>query len=169
MLSLSDLDSQAKEVILIWTSSLLTVLLETCLCFLMASGIKANIPSMTSMALPFHPSSLINVYRLCIPAHKLSWCSMVPCFLCCGAYGLMISLLGIPLVIQTSVTNSTEMSSFDSLVKLCPFVISSVLLRNTHLSFNFKCICLRFWLMLIVTSELWVPWKQRLSLLLFPV
>ena len=169
MLLLSDLDSQAKEKLLIWTSSLLIVLLETCLCFLMASRIKAHIPSTAPMALPFHLSSLINVYHLCIPAHKPSWCSMVPCFLCCGAYGLMIPLIGIPLVIQNSVANSTEMSSFDSLVKLCPFVISSVLLHNAHLSFNFKCICLRFWLMLIFTRELWVPWKQRLSLLLFPV
>lgn len=104
------------------------------------------------MALPFHLSSLIScgdVYYLCIPAHKPSWCSMVPHFLCRGVYGLMISLLGIPLTCQNLVTNSTEKSSLVSLVKWSPSIISSVPLHNTHRSFNFKCICLVFWWMLI--------------------
>ena len=122
-----------------------TVLLETGLCFLVTSRIKTRILSMTSMALPFHLSSLIScgdVCYLCIPAHKASWCSMVPCFLCHGVYGLVISLLGIPLTHQNLVTNSTQKSSLVSLVKWSPSIISSVLLHNTHLSFNFKLYCL---------------------------
>ena len=118
----------------------------------MTSRIKTKILSMPSMALPFHLSSLIScgdVYYPGVPAHKPSWCSMVPRFLCRGVYGLMISLLGIPLTLQNLVTYSTEKSSLDSLVKWSPSIISSVLLHNTHLSFNFKCICLVFWWMLI--------------------
>lgn len=118
----------------------------------MTSRIKTKIFSMPSMALPFHLSSLIScgdVYYPCVPAHKSSWWSMVPRFSLSWGYGLMISLLGIPLIRQNLVTYSTEKSSLVSLVKWSPSIISSVLLHNTHLSFNFKCICLVFWWMLI--------------------
>lgn len=117
----------------------LIVLLEACSCFLASSRIWTQILSIVSMAPLPHLSRLI--MSASQPTSLPSF-SMGSCFLLLLLWGQW------PNVITTrNPTHPSEVREVFlslSLVKLSPFNISSALPHDTHLSFNFKYLCLMF-------------------------